>query len=343
MPPTAGDYHAVYTEFHQELRRTRTVYETLVVAETGGFAILLSQLDPVVTGARLSARIALVIPIFVLMIILLFLIRALAMRYWTWTEQIADLEGRMGFVDPPTRAVRDTSKGPHAIWAGILYFYTLILTLFSTALILTRNLPSGHSDARLSAGMVVGVTVAAALCMFVWLVQGFHDLKWQAVGWLVAALALGCGTGLAAACQSPGAGKPLKITGQVVTSGELAGEKYNLVAVQAPADELTDSNRIYLLMRVPGKDGWQVISCGHVRLADGLFLAFRLDPQWRVAPGSETQAVLAVSKKALDASYSRLSDVPPSAQKSDPPASIRMPAESAAPVNQVPQPPPKKS
>jgi len=131
----------VYSEFQQELRRTRTVYETMVVAESGGFAILLSQLDTALARATIYIRTALSAGIGLLAIMLVFLIGALASRYYRLNVQLDRLERDMGFPqdDTPTEKLGETPKKGHLVWAGLLSLYTAALCLMAMGSILSRN------------------------------------------------------------------------------------------------------------------------------------------------------------------------------------------------------------
>src|SRR5271166_344537 len=80
--PDPESARSVYTENQNELRRTRTLYESLVIAVTVGFAALFAQTKALADVALIGREI-LSCGLVLLMVIVVFLVKEMAARYYS--------------------------------------------------------------------------------------------------------------------------------------------------------------------------------------------------------------------------------------------------------------------
>ena len=124
----------VYGELNTELRRTRTLYESFLVAVTAGLATLYSKKD-VIAGA--SHRGFMLIGLVALAIIVVYMLWAVSRRYTNATSWVKNLEQALGVRagDPPPDLMQnedalwsDHAK-PHTVWALMLIAYIAVLVM----------------------------------------------------------------------------------------------------------------------------------------------------------------------------------------------------------------------
>lgn len=124
----------VYGELNQELRRTRTLYESFLVAVTAALATLYSKKD-VVAGA--SHRGFMLIGLGALTIIVVYMLWAVSRRYTRAITWAGNLEQALGVRagDPPPDLMPNEAAWwkqhawPHTLWALMLTAYIGVLVL----------------------------------------------------------------------------------------------------------------------------------------------------------------------------------------------------------------------
>ncbi len=143
---------AVYGEYNQELRRIRTLYESLIFVITAGFATLVSNADRIV-GSQ-SARRIMGIGMLLLALIIDYLVWHVAIRYNKLAAGIYNLEvafGLRGGALPTPLLVEGVPKYTkehrgNFIWAFMLMGYTFVLGACAMIILLTSS-ASAHPDA----------------------------------------------------------------------------------------------------------------------------------------------------------------------------------------------------
>jgi hypothetical protein len=122
----------VYGELNQELRRTRTLYESFLVVVTAGLATLYSKRD-VIVGA--SHRRPMFVGLVTLAIIVTYMLWNVSRRYTRSVTWIKNLEQALGVragsppedLMPPESTWWTKNARPHTIWAIMLTAYIGIL------------------------------------------------------------------------------------------------------------------------------------------------------------------------------------------------------------------------
>jgi len=131
----------VYSENQSELRRTRTLYESFLVAETVGFAVLADKAHDV-TNATPRMVFGFSLALFALTIILSFLICELAKRYHGTTLALQNIERATGvragnWTGELVPSNKEFGAGPSAkfdwFWAYLLLGYTVLLSVLAIA------------------------------------------------------------------------------------------------------------------------------------------------------------------------------------------------------------------
>jgi len=122
-----------YVEYNTELRRTRTLYETFVIAVTAGFAILVSQAGRVISTHLHPCLIW--IGVCLLIVIIGFLVWVVSTRYHQLSEWSNNLEIAVGMrsgvlkgsLIGPVGPAKWRPRGKDLWWAILLIVYTIVL------------------------------------------------------------------------------------------------------------------------------------------------------------------------------------------------------------------------
>jgi hypothetical protein len=154
LTPEREAMTAVYSELNQELRRTRTLYESFLVVVTGGIATLYAKADAIV-GA--SHRDWMGFGVMFLALIVIYMLWHIAERYAMTTKYTNNLECALGLrqatapavimpsgtpwwpLGPKRRALWEPQARPHTAWALMLSVYTLLLAGLAGADLVESN------------------------------------------------------------------------------------------------------------------------------------------------------------------------------------------------------------
>ncbi|HLI62088.1 MAG TPA: hypothetical protein VKV05_01725 [Terriglobales bacterium] len=134
--PERESLSSLYSENQQELRRMRTLYESLVIFETAAFAIFYSKGRPELAGLSFQLKFALAASIVLLDVIVIFLIHELASRYYRISRGLENIEIVLGIRNAQwpdeifgNYELSDAEAKPHRRWAAMLTSYTILLSL----------------------------------------------------------------------------------------------------------------------------------------------------------------------------------------------------------------------
>lgn len=152
--PERESLTSLYSENQQELRRMRTLYESLVIFETTAFAIFYSKGRPELAGLSFQLKFALAASIVLLNVIVIVLIHELATRYYRISRGLENIETVLGIrkAQWPDEVfgdyrLSDAEAKPHRRWAGMLTSYTVLLSLAAFLLMAQGGGQTPHNKA----------------------------------------------------------------------------------------------------------------------------------------------------------------------------------------------------
>jgi len=305
--PDPESARSVYTENQTELRRTRTLYESLVITVTVGFAILIAQAHALTTVPPVG-RGFLAIGILLLTVIVVFLVKEMAARYYGVTRTLQNFELAFGVKDGPWTgellrysdfSISDPETRPHWLWALLITLYLVVLSVASIWILLVRS-PSAWWSVPLTGSVAILLTEFT----FSWLFDDFWSelkklrrYKTFALGYVVLLVAFAVPSSLYLNGRRVPVGVNLD---RHVTTLELGGLRYGAVAANVTGN-LGDVEQAYLMFQPSAGSSWVSENASLVNLRNRPVLIFPLGQVMKGAQGKVSVVLVVPSRNIISA------------------------------------------